>query len=256
MNRAPLCLVAIIGSVLVACNGSDTTNNNTATSDNSTNAPQVSSTSPAQGTTGVSRSTSISVTFDREMDASSITANYSDPVCWGTIIVFLDSFNTCVQFSGPPTVSNSNKTYTMNLAYYLLALKGYRIAVKTAAKDSSGNSMQSSYTTTNEFFTTTSRVLQEGETNSDIGYDVTVDSSGNVYTAGYAYTLHGNKYNGGSFLMKHNSSFVRQWTRQSDSYIGYSLAEDSSGNLILMSSQTHNFILTKFTSSGEENWSV
>ena len=170
--------------------------------------------------------------------------------------VSLDSFDTCFQFSGPPTVSNSNKTYTMNLAYYLSALKGYRIAVTTAAKDSSGNSMQPSYTTTNEFFTTTSRVLQEGGSGSDIGYDVIVDSSGNVYTTGYAYTLHGNKYNGGSFLMKHSSSFVRQWTRQSDSYIGYSLAEDSSGNPILLSSSSQYFNLTKFTSSGEENWSV
>jgi len=206
MNRAPLFLVAIIGSVIVACNGSDTgTTNNYPSSENSTNTPQVSSTSPAQGTTDVSRSTSISVTFDREMDSSSITANYSDTACWGTITVSSDSFDTCVQFSGPPAVSNSNKTYTMNLAYYLSALKGYRIAVSTASKDSSGNKMQLNYVTTNEFFTTTSRVLQEGGSSSDIGYDVTVDSSGNVYTVGKASTLHGNAYNG-SFLMKHQKT--------------------------------------------------
>ena len=75
--------------------------------------PIVSSLTPSDGVSSISTDTSISVTFSEEISSSSVTTNTSDTSCSGTLQVSSDNFSSCVQMSSSPSVSNSNKTYTV-----------------------------------------------------------------------------------------------------------------------------------------------
>jgi hypothetical protein len=75
---------------------------------------------------------------------------------------------------------------------------------------------------------------QLGTSSSDVAYGVAVDSSGNVYAAGYTEgALDGNSSAGGRdlFVVKYNSSGTKQWTKQ----IGTS-SEDGAGGVAIDSS--------------------
>ena len=76
----------------------------------------ISSTTPTEASTGISRTTTISLTFDREIDNNTISTNYFTTSCTGAIQVSSDGFTTCVQMNGPPVSSNSNKTFTVTPA--------------------------------------------------------------------------------------------------------------------------------------------
>ena len=112
-----------------------------------TTSPTVASTSPTNGKTSVSLTSSISVTFSESMDATSVTANSSGTSCSGTIQLSSDSFSTCVQMSSSPSESNSYKTFTVSPASSLSSLTTYMIRVTTGVKDFSGNYMNSQYET-------------------------------------------------------------------------------------------------------------
>ena len=66
----------------------------------------------ADGATGVATNTTISVTFDRAMDALTITGS-SDTSCTGTVQVSTGTFvnGTCVPIFSA-TATNSNQTFT------------------------------------------------------------------------------------------------------------------------------------------------
>ena len=95
----------------------------------------------------------------------------------------------------------------------------------------------------------------------DRGYGVAVDSSDNVYLAGYTYSSGA----GGNdmVLVKYDSSGVQQWDRTwrgIDSAVGSVLAVDSSDNVYL-SGWTISFgeglfdmVLVKYDSSGVQQW--
>ena len=80
---------------------------------------------------------------------------------------------------------------------------------------------------------------QHGTSSLDIGKDVSVDSSGNIYLTGHTVGgLDGNFQNGIAdlFLIKFNSSGTKQWTSQLgtssiDAVSGMSI--DSSGNVFI-----------------------
>ena len=58
---------------------------------------------------------------------------------------------------------------------------------------------------------------QLGTSSTDLADGVATDSSGNVYVVGYTYGgLDGNTNTGGSdiFVVKYNSSGIKQWTKQ------------------------------------------
>ena len=108
---------------------------------------------------------------------------------------------------------------------------------------STDNSTDSTTTTDN----TTSKIWtkQLGTTRDDWGYDVTTDSSGNIYVTGSTEGgLDGNTNSGPEFvssqgnhdifLVKYNSSGTKQWTKQlGTSYDdrGQGVKTDSSGNI-------------------------
>ena len=89
---------------LLSCSDPSSTTNNTTSSDIDLSFT-ISSTTPTEASTGISRTTTISLTFDREIDNNTISTNYFTTSCTGAIQVSSDGFTTCVQMSGPPVSS-------------------------------------------------------------------------------------------------------------------------------------------------------
>lgn len=94
-----------------------------------------------------------------------------------------------------------------------------------------------------------------GDSNSNKGNDVAIDSSGNVYTSGVS--------EGDIFVVKHDKDGTEQWQRlintNSSEKIGIGL--DSSNNVYVVgdtdespSQGSLDFHITKFNSSGTEQW--
>ena len=114
-------------------------------------------------------------------------------------------------------------------------------------------------------------IIQLGTSSTDIGRDVSVDSSGNIYVAGWSEGgLDGNTNSGNAdiILMKYNSSGIKQWIIQlgtsSEEKAG-SVFVDLTGN-VYMSGYTYggldgntnsgdmDIILVKYNSSGTKQW--
>ena len=128
----------------------DSSDNSTSTSDNSsttdTTAPTVSSiSSTTDNQSKISVTDNISVTFSEAMDATSVTTNTSDTTCSGSLQFSSDNFSTCVKMSSLPTISNTNKTFTLSPSDNLSNYTSYKTIVTTAVKDSSGNTLSSQY---------------------------------------------------------------------------------------------------------------
>ena len=112
---------------------------------------------------------------------------------------------------------------------------------------------------------------QLGTSSSDSGNGITSDSRGNVYVSGTTEGgLDGNTNAGSSdiFVVKYNSSGVKQWTRQlgtSSSDTGYGITSDSSDNVYITGSTvgglngttnagSSDLIVVKYNSSGVKQW--
>ena len=80
---------------------------------------------------------------------------------------------------------------------------------------------------------------QLGTSKGEEGFEVTIDSSDNIYVTGVTYGgLDGNTNSGKSdiFLVKYNSSGTKQWTKQlgtSSKDIGLGLTTDSTGHIYM-----------------------
>ena len=87
-------------------------------------------------------------------------------------------------------------------------------------------------------------IRQMGTSYNDYAYDITTDSSGNVYVTGYtAGGLDGNTNVGSSdlFVVKYDSAGVKQWTQQlgtSQDDLAQGIATDSSGNVYVTGNTT------------------
>ena len=112
---------------------------------------------------------------------------------------------------------------------------------------------------------------QLGTSSTEYAYDITSDSSGNVYVTGYTSgALDGNTSAGDRdlFVVKYNSSGVKQWTKQlgTSSYeVGRGITSDSSGNIYVTgdtggsldgntSAGGNDLIVVKYNSSGVKQW--
>jgi len=113
--------------------------------------------------------------------------------------------------------------------------------------------------------------VQSGTSAADYARGVSLDSSGNIYLAGYTSGGLDSNSNSGSedlFLIKYNSSGSRQWTKQLGSYsndVAFDVATDSSGNTYItgytggpLDGNTNagelDLILVKYDSSGNKSW--
>jgi len=249
----------------------NTTTDNTTTTD--TTSPTVESISPTDNQGGVSISDNISVTFSVAMDNSSVTTNSSNTSCSGSLELSSDNFSNCIQMSSSPSSSNSEKTFTINPSDNLSRGTTYKTRVTTGVKDSAGNTLGSQYETSSGF-TTWSGTQQLGTSSGNTKTDgVTVDSSGNIYVTGYTYGGLDNNTNSGNtdiFLVKYNSSGVKQWTKQlgtSNSDAGTGVTVDSSDNIYVTGStqggldgnsntagSSWDYFLVKYNSSGVKQW--
>ena len=111
-----------------------------------TTAPTVSSVFPADASTNVVLNTGLSITFTEAMAA--LTVNTTDEKCTGTYQVSSDNFVNCVRMTTAPVASNSEKTYTVTPAANLANNTLYKQRITTTAKDASGNSIATEYTST------------------------------------------------------------------------------------------------------------
>ena len=256
-------------TITVTDNGSNSVTLNISSFVIDTTAPTVSSIYPTDNQSGVSISDNISVTFSEAMDNTSVTTNTDNTTCYGSFQLSSDNFSSCLQMSSSPSSSNSYKTFAVasdNLSYSTT----YKTRVTTVVKDSAGNTLSSQYETSSGF-TTKSWTQQLGTSSDDNGYGVAVDSSGNIYVTGRTEGgLDGNT-NAGSwdiFLVKYNSSGIKQWTQQlgtSSEDNGFGVAVDSSNNIYVTgdtsggldeNTQEGNgdIFLVKYNSSGTKQW--
>ena len=253
----------------------NTTTDNTTTDNTTTDttAPTVSSISPTDNQSGVSIIDNISVTFSVAMDNTSVTTNTDNTTCYGSFQLSSNNFSGCVQMSSSPSSSNSEKTFTIDPSDNLSRGTTYKTRVTTGVKDSAGNTLGSQYETSSGF-TTWSGTQQLGTSSGDsTAIEVTVDSSGNIYVTGFTLGGLDNNTNSGSkdlFLVKYNSSGVKQWTKQlgtSASDEGRGVTVDSSDNIYVtgstrggldnntnMSGTSWDFFLVKYNSSGVKQW--
>jgi len=115
------------------------------------------------------------------------------------------------------------------------------------------------------------RTKQLGTSSKDYGTSVTTDSSGNIYVTGFTEGgLDGNTSSGGNdmFLVKYNSSGIKQWTKQlgtSSLDYGNGVTSDSSGNIYVTGITSggldgntiygkNDIFLVKYNSSGTKQW--
>ncbi len=225
-------------------NSSSSSDNSSSSSD--TTAPTVSSIYPTDNQSGVLITTdNISVTFSEAMDNTSVTTNTSNTSCTGSFSLSSDNFSSCVQMSGSPSNSNSDKTFTVDPSDNLSCYTNYKIRLTTAVKDTSGNALGSQYETETGFKTAVQAwtgTKQIGNSDNNLVRDLTVDSSNNIYVAGYLKgNLDGNTSAGNwdIFITKYNPGGVRQWTSMygsSSADLLYAVTTDTSNNIIVTGS--------------------
>ena len=235
-----------------------------------TTAPTVSSIYPADNQSVISIYDNISVTFSETMDNTSVTTNTANTTCSGSFQLSADNFSSCVQMSSSPSDNNSTKTFTVDPSDNLSHATTYLMRVTTGVKDTVGNTLSSQYETSSGFITWFTQQL--GTASNDYGKSVTVDSSNNIYVAGYTEGGLDNNTNDGDkdiFLVKYNSSGSKQWTQQlgtSSDDFGYSVTLDSSNNIYVggytkggLDNNTNaagskDIFLVKYNSSGTKQW--
>ena len=146
----------------------------------------------------------------------------------------------------------------------------YRVAATDAAGNASAQCSAVDATTQSGAWGGTVLI---GTASNDRGHGIAVDSSGNIYVAGYtAGALDGETNNGGDdiFLTKYNSAGTRQWTRLSgtsgsDQSGWGAVAVDGSGNIYVVGNTSGDLdgetnaggsdaVLIKYNSSGTKQW--
>lgn len=102
-----------------------------------------------------------------------------------------------------------------------------------------------------------------GGSNTDKGYDISVDNSGNIYITGETMTFGAGDED--AFIVKYDSSGAQQWNRTwggTSFDKGYDITLDNSGNIYITGS-TYSFgvgngdvFIVKYSSSGAQQWNT
>ena len=265
----------ITGGTGGAGGGSSTTTDNTTTTGCTTN----SSWTKQLGSSG--HEFGVGVTTDSSCNIYVAGRTYDDVVCKGRLVHHIK----CIYANRDIILIKYNSSGTKQWT------KHYGENGKGVTTDSSGNIYVTSYTGSfkksdiilikyNSSGTKqwTKKMGASSGTYGDYGFDVTPDSSGNIYLSGHTYRgdFDGKIDNSPRFrtetdlfLVKYNSSGKRRWTKQlktpaSDQCGG--VTTDSSGNIYmtgrtlgglngyLIGDKGGDLFLIKFNSSGKKQW--
>jgi hypothetical protein len=130
----------------------------------------VSNHSPADAATDILLGSSISVTFALPMDTATVTTNTTDTSCSGSFQVSKDGFSSCVRMSSNSTISNSDKTFTIQPAVNLDSNTTYKIKLTSSIMDATGgNGLLTDYVTSNGFTTSDIQwISSTSPTNGDV----------------------------------------------------------------------------------------
>ena len=112
-----------------------------------TTVPTILSVSPTDNSTYKSPATTIGVIFSETISTSSITTNTNDTTCSGSFQLSSDNFTNCVKMSATPSASDNNTTFTATPAGNLSNGTTFKLRITTSAKDTSNNSLASTFTT-------------------------------------------------------------------------------------------------------------
>ncbi len=115
--------------------------------------PTIASVTPEDSAISVIADSTIEIVFSEAMNTSTITANYSDTSCSGTIQLSKDEFTSCIQMSTAPVISNGDRTFTLTPASSLESNVTYKVKVTTVAQDKAGNNMAEESIMSNGFTT-------------------------------------------------------------------------------------------------------
>ena len=110
-------------------------------------APTISSLSPTDNSTYNSPATTVAATFSNKMATGSVTTNTSDTSCSGSYQLSSDNFTTCIKMSATPSASENDTAFTATPADNLSNGTTFKLRITTSAKDTSSNSLASTYTT-------------------------------------------------------------------------------------------------------------
>ena len=145
-----------------------------------TTAPTVSYVNPTDNFTNVFVSTTVAVTFSETMSTSTITTNTDNTTCSGSSRLSSDNFTTCIRMSAAPSVSSSDKSFSVTPNDNLSGGTTYKIQITTSVTDNSSNSLASAYTTTTGFTTFSSGTIKGTvkQSNGNALSDVLVSFSG------------------------------------------------------------------------------
>lgn len=112
-----------------------------------TTQPAITAVAPANNETDVFLNPTIRVTFNKGMNATTVTALTTGSTCNTAIQLSGDNFATCLPMSAQPTLEGS-ATYRITPAANLAASTVYKLKVTTDAKDSQGRAITADYETT------------------------------------------------------------------------------------------------------------
>jgi len=169
-------LISLFSFTVISCSSSSDGGGGSSTATDTT-APTVSSFYPTDNQT-ILISDNISVTFSESMDNTSVTTNTSNTSCSGSFQLSSDNFSSCILISSAPSISNSNKTFSIDPSDNLSLLTTYRIRVTTGVMDSFGNTMSSNNSTETGFTADSSQnVTLQGRSDGK-GVDLIVTGDG------------------------------------------------------------------------------
>ncbi len=117
--------------------------------------PTVIATDPSDGETDVFPDLKIKLTFNREMNISTMTVNTMDTACTGNVQLSSDNFSSCVTFSAPPQAQNLNKEFILTPTNRLQDNTTYKIKVLAAVTTSLHEPLSEPYIHTLGFTTGT-----------------------------------------------------------------------------------------------------
>ncbi|HVO21439.1 MAG TPA: Ig-like domain-containing protein, partial [Anaeromyxobacter sp.] len=149
--------------------------------------PNVVSVTPADGGSALA-DTTVVVTFDQPMDATTLTLQQGVGACTGAIQVSLDNFSTCMGFNAAtPAMSSGGTVATITPAPGLLINRTYSVRVTTAATGINQLAMVAAYSQTSGFVTS-SPIVGDGQAWNEAGLPYEVNACSTAAPASISAT--------------------------------------------------------------------